>query len=179
MPSWARILSLVSVLWFNKPCKCRPEIRYAHIFLSYLHFRQTTTQIDVDFWTTKCTRCPDALDQLNELAADERYKKVQFVSIVCDSCDGARNIIDKEDSPRWDKVSHFFMDYEHKEEAKKILGFKQVPFYVVLDDKGEIVQMGSKKQIDFDNIPGMEQPTVVDEQEKKQGDGFEVLDLDF
>lgn len=71
------------------------------------------------------------------------------------------------------------MDYEHKEEAKKILGFKQVPFYVVLDDKGEIVQMGSKKQIDFDNIPGMEQPTVVDEQEKKQDDGFEVLDLDF
>eukprot|EP00985_Skeletonema_marinoi_P006936 scaffold3030_cov106-Skeletonema_marinoi.AAC.4 len=132
----------------------------------------------IDFWTTKCTRCPDALDQLNELATDERYKKVKFASIVCDSCDGARNIIDKEDSPRWDKVSHFFMDHDHKEEAKKILGFKQVPFYVVLDENGEIVQMGSKKQIDFDNIPGMEKPKDVEEG-RKEGDAFEIMDLDF
>ena len=36
-----------------------------------------------------------------------------------------------------------------------MLGFKQVPFYVVLNGKGEIVQMGSKKHIDFDNLPGM------------------------
>eukprot|EP00985_Skeletonema_marinoi_P025320 scaffold18506_cov60-Skeletonema_marinoi.AAC.1 len=110
----------------------------------------------IDFWTTKCTRCPDALDQLNELAADERYKKVKFASIVCDSCDGARNIIDKEDSPRWDKV----------------------PFYVVLDENGEIIQMGSKKQIDFDNIPGMEKPKDVEEG-RKEGDAFEIMDLDF
>ena len=153
----------------------RTEI--AQMFLPYLHFLSNDS-IAVDFWTTKCTRCPDALDQLNELAADERYKKVKFASIVCDSCDGARNIIDKEDSPRWDKVSHFFMDHDHKEEAKKILGFKQVPFYVVLDENGEIVQMGSKKQIDFDNIPGMEKPKDVEEG-RKEGDAFEIMDLDF
>lgn len=143
-------------------------------FCIFIYFL-TNYRNDVDFWTTKCTNCPDALDQLNELAADERYKKVKFASIVCDSCDGARNIIDKEDSPRWDKVSHFFMDHDHKEEAKKILGFKQVPFYVVVDDKGEIVQMGSKKQIDFDNIPGMEKP----KDDMREGGAFEILDLDF
>ena len=134
---------------------------------------------NVDFWTTKCTRCPNALDQLNELAADERYQKVKFASIVCDSCDGARNIIDKEDKPRWEKVSHFFMDHDHKEEAKKILGFKQVPFYVVLNANGDIVQMGSKKQIDFDNLPGMEKPKVEEEERKEEGGAFEILDLDF
>eukprot|EP00571_Detonula_confervacea_P014711 CAMPEP_0172298464 /NCGR_PEP_ID=MMETSP1058-20130122/1112_1 /TAXON_ID=83371 /ORGANISM="Detonula confervacea, Strain CCMP 353" /LENGTH=171 /DNA_ID=CAMNT_0013007739 /DNA_START=57 /DNA_END=572 /DNA_ORIENTATION=- len=138
----------------------------------------------IDFWTTKCTNCPDALDNLNDLAADERYKNVKFSSICLDSCDGARNIIDKDDSPRWDKVSHFFMDHEHKEEAKKILGFKQVPFYVVLNEEGEIVQMGSKKYIDFDNLPGMVYPKVEEEknefaEEKKEGGAFEILDLDF
>ena len=140
----------------------------------------------IDFWTTKCTNCPDALDKLNNLAKDERYKNVKFASICCgtgSSSDESRNIIEKEDSPRWDKVSHFFMDLESKEEAKKILGFKQVPFYVVLNDEGEIVQMGSKKYIDFDNLPGMEQPEeVIAGEEKKDdddGEGFAILDLDF
>lgn len=146
------------------------------------HTAQTT-----DFWTTRCTNCPDALDELNDLAADERYKNVKFASICCDSCDGARNIIEKDDSPRWDRVSHFFMDQENKEEAKKILGFKQVPFYVVLNEEGDIVQMGSKKYIDFDNLPGMIQPKSeeegkqgsVEEEKKEESSAFEILDLDF
>eukprot|EP00579_Thalassiosira_antarctica_P005215 CAMPEP_0201893284 /NCGR_PEP_ID=MMETSP0902-20130614/38312_1 /ASSEMBLY_ACC=CAM_ASM_000551 /TAXON_ID=420261 /ORGANISM="Thalassiosira antarctica, Strain CCMP982" /LENGTH=169 /DNA_ID=CAMNT_0048425021 /DNA_START=52 /DNA_END=561 /DNA_ORIENTATION=+ len=136
----------------------------------------------IDFWTTKCTNCPEALDKLNDLAADERYRNVKFASICCDSGDGARNIIDKDDIPRWGKVSHFSMDHEHKEEAKKILGFKQVPFYVVLNEEGEIVQMGSKKYIDFDNLPGMTQQKVEElkfAEEKKDDGAFEILDLDF
>jgi thiol-disulfide isomerase/thioredoxin len=132
----------------------------------------------VDFWTTKCTNCPDALDKLNDLAADERYKSVKFASICCDSCDGAREIIEKNDSPRWDKVSHFFMDHEHKEEAKQILGFRQVPFYVVLNEEGEIVQTGSEKHIDFDKLPGMTQPQQKEE-ERNLDDAFQILDLDF
>jgi hypothetical protein len=73
------------------------------------------------------------------------------------------------------------MDHEHKEEAKKILGFKQVPFYVVLDQEGEIVQMGSKKFIDFEHLPGMIEP------QQEKGDRFstednvnvfQILDLD-
>lgn len=135
-----------------------------------------------DFWTTKCTNCPDALDNLNDLAADERYKDVKFVSICCDSCDGARDIIEKNDRPRWHRVSHFFMDHEHKEEAKRILGFKQVPFYVVLNKEGEIVQTGSKKYINFNNLPGMVQPKVERNafgEENKEDGAFEILDLDF
>ena len=153
----------------------------------YTYFSHLSFAFVIDFWTTKCTNCPDALDKLNNLAKDERYKNVKFASICCGtgtSSDESRNIIEKEDSPRWDKVSHFFMDLESKEEAKKILGFKQVPFYVVLNDEGEIVQMGSKKYIDFDNLPGMEQPEeVVTSEEKKDdnndGEGFAILDLDF
>ena len=78
----------------------------------------------LDFWTTKCTRCPDALDKLDKMANDPKYDDVQFVSICCDKLDGARDIIEKDDDLRWQNVDHYFMDKQDKEEAKKILGFQ-------------------------------------------------------
>lgn len=76
-----------------------------------------------------------------------------------------------------------------------MLGFKQVPFYVVLNVKGEIVQMGTKKHIDFDILPGMIPDVLeVTVNEKKEGrlgmssptsatdevfQAFQVDDLDF
>ena len=71
------------------------------------------------------------------------------------------------------------MDHENKEKAKELLGFKQVPFYVVLNEEGDIVQMGSKKKIDFDNLPGMEPLKVAEEETKEENGAFEILDLDF
>ena len=74
------------------------------------------------------------------------------------------------------------MDREHKEEAKRVLGFGRVPFYVVLNEYGDIVQMGSKKHIDFDNLPGMVQSKKDDSSEEKKEDGdgaFQIFDLDF
>ena len=103
-------------------------------------------------------RCPAALDNLNSMADKPEYSNVTFNSIVLDECDGARNIIEKENEPRWSNLHHYYMDKEFKETAKAALGFNQVPFYVVLDDKGNIVQKGSKKQIDFDAIPGVVRP---------------------
>ena len=169
---------------------------FLYIILPHGHVARVCMRRGIDFWTTRCTVCPVALDNLNGLAGDERYKHVTFASICCVSCDGARNIIERDDNPRWDKISHYFMDHEYKELAKGILGFKRVPFYVVLNTDGNIVQMGSKKQIDFNNIPGMVQPPnmfhVHDvEEEKKKGSlgmasptavdekAFQIFDLDF
>mmetsp|Transcript_11620 Transcript_11620/g.16709 ORF Transcript_11620/g.16709 Transcript_11620/m.16709 type:complete len:165 (-) Transcript_11620:72-566(-) len=117
----------------------------------------------IDFWTTRCTQCPDALDQLDTLASQSDYQNVHFVSICCDRCDGAREILEEKDELRWNNIHHYYMDPESKEVAKKQLGFQQVPFYVILNDRGEIVQKGSKKQIDLDNVPGrvvMKKPVV-------------------
>jgi hypothetical protein len=36
------------------------------------------------------------------------------------------------------------MEERDKERAKAILGFQSVPFYVVLNEQGEIMQMGNK-----------------------------------
>ena len=96
-----------------------------------------------------------ALDKLDSMAKDSKYANVQFVSICCDQLDGARNIIEKDDDLRWQNVSHFFMESRDKEEAKRMLGFKSVPFYVVLNESGEITQLGNEKAVDFDIVPGV------------------------
>jgi len=90
------------------------------------------------------------------LAQQPEYSGIEFSSIVLDECDGARNIIETPDNaPRWNSMHHYYMDKQHKEHAKESLGFNQVPFYVILNENGEIVQKGNKRQIDFDNIPGI------------------------
>jgi thiol-disulfide isomerase/thioredoxin len=115
----------------------------------------------IDFWTTKCTKCPDALDKLDDMAGDPKYQEVQFISICCDRLDGARDIIEKEDDLRWQNIHHYFMSKDDKETAKKLLGFKNVPFYVVLDDEGNIQQSGDGKQVDFDDVPGIVRPETL------------------
>lgn len=116
-----------------------------------------------DFWTTKCTRCPDALDKLESMAQDPKYENVRFVSICCDKLDGARDIIERENDLRWQHVDHYYMDSIHKEQAKKILGFKSVPFYVVVDEMGGIQQKGNERAVDFDDVPGVVRPEPVPE----------------
>lgn len=141
----------------------------------------------IDFWTTKCTQCPDALDKLDMMAQDPRYKDVQFISICCDKLDGARNIIEKEDDLRWQNVNHYFMEKRDKEMAKKILGFQQVPFYVVMDENGSITQSGSGRHVDFDEVPGVVRPepslnessTESDVDSEDFGDMCVDFELDF
>lgn len=82
------------------------------------------------------------MDKLDQLATD--YPDITFVSICCDSLDGAREILQRSDEPRWAAVQHFFMERAHKEVAKKLLGFSSVPFYVVLDEEGGMVEKGNK-----------------------------------
>jgi thiol-disulfide isomerase/thioredoxin len=115
----------------------------------------------IDFWTTKCVRCPDALDKMNKIAEEIGTENVQFLSVVCGDQDGARNIIEKPDeSPRWGSINHFYASNEVKEAAKAALEFKQVPFYVVLNEKGEIVKKGGGKDVDIqkesEGLLGME-----------------------
>jgi len=126
----------------------------------------------IDFWTTRCTQCPEALDKLDDMAQDPKYKDVQFISICCDKLDGARDIIERDDDLRWQNVNHYFMDKEDKETAKKLLGFKQVPFYVVMDENGSITQSGNGRQVDFEEVPGVVRP----QPEFESNSPVEILD---
>ncbi|CAB9524190.1 alkyl hydroperoxide reductase Thiol specific antioxidant Mal allergen [Seminavis robusta] len=140
----------------------------------------------IDFWTTRCTRCPDALDKLDKLAQDPQYNEIKFISICCDQLDGAREIIEKDNDPRWSHIAHYFMAPNDKETAKKVLGFKSVPFYVVLDKTGNIVQKGGASKVDFDNVPGI--LVIEEDKENSKPDQiagapeeqvFMLEDLDF
>ena len=112
------------------------------------------------------------------MAQDPRYKNVHFVSICCDKLDGAREILEKHDDLRWNHISHYFMEPNDKNVAKQILGFSSVPFYVIVNDHGEITQKGGSKAIDFDNVPNMEEDkeNVGPEVEERV---FVMDDLDF
>lgn len=126
----------------------------------------------IDFWTTKCVKCPSALDKLNGMAMN--HPDEQFVSICCDSLDGAREILERDDELRWSRVQHFFMSKEDKEAAKKMLGFKQVPFYVVLGEDGQLLEKGN--HVDLHQY-------LADKENVAQGnaeeDVFVIDDLDF
>lgn len=133
-----------------------------HLSSVFLYFPST------DIWTTRCTRCPAALDKLNEMASSDNDdansdNRIQFVSICCDKLDGAREILDRDSTPRWNNMRHFFMDHEHKERAKQLLGFKQVPFYIVFDDTGAMLFSGSKlpNLVDLLNRKKKEESTLL------------------
>ena len=46
----------------------------------------------VDFWTTKCVRCPAAMDRLND-EAEHMSEKAVFVSCALSQGDGNREIV--------------------------------------------------------------------------------------
>lgn len=112
----------------------------------------------VDFWTTKCTRCPAALDKLQLMS--QQYPQISFISICCDSLDGAREILERDDELKWQGIPHYYMATEYKEEAKQMFGFKTVPFYVFVNAYGLITQMGGPSKIDFNDLPGESTPTI-------------------
>ena len=104
----------------------------------------------IDLWTTRCTRCPAALDTLNQFADDVSgiaTSNIQCISICCgDRLDGAREIIEATKMPRWGAVQHYFMSYNDKERLKQLLNFRQVPFYVVFHCSGALLYAGHQKK---------------------------------
>mmetsp|Transcript_15969 Transcript_15969/g.17743 ORF Transcript_15969/g.17743 Transcript_15969/m.17743 type:complete len:129 (+) Transcript_15969:231-617(+) len=83
------------------------------------------------------------------MAMDPNFLSLEFISICIDNLDGAREIIEENDELKWQNISHYYMDFESKEEAKRSLEFNSVPFYVMLDEHGNIIQKGGEKQVSF------------------------------
>ena len=64
-----------------------------------------------------------------------------------------------------------------------MLGFKQVPFYVVMDENGEITQSGSGRQVDFHEVPGVVRPEPDQNESMSESDAdsedFDEMGVDF
>ncbi|GMH58810.1 hypothetical protein TL16_g02690 [Triparma laevis f. inornata] len=123
-----------------------------------------------DFWTTKCTRCPAALDKLHSLTTNPLYSNYTILSIVCDSLDPAREILHSSKAVKWPNIRHLYTNIDSKEAAKKHYGFNQVPFYVVYED-GEVKEASNK--VDFAALVAPKH-----EEEKKEDREF-CMDEDF
>ncbi len=103
----------------------------------------------LDFWTSKCVKCPAALAKLNEEAAD-MGGDVLFVSCALSQGDGnidtVRSLLADED---WGNLTHTFMHMEAKEKAKTAFGFAAVPFYVIVSKDGAVLGKGDPKTTDY------------------------------
>jgi hypothetical protein len=87
----------------------------------------------IDFWTTKCTRCPAALTKLNGEAGLAENDDVVFLSCALSQGDGNYEVAaDLVCDGSFDALTHVFMDVAVKETAKSAFGFTSVPFYVVV-----------------------------------------------
>jgi thiol-disulfide isomerase/thioredoxin len=99
-----------------------------------LHAFRAGKVMVIDFWHTKCTRCPAALEKLNNMAesyADEA-EAVMFVGCALSQGDGNKDIVVDMVDGEWENLTHIFISIEQKEIAKKALGFTAVPFVAVI-----------------------------------------------
>ena len=93
----------------------------------------------IDFWTTKCTRCPAALEKLNSEAGLAENADIVFVSCALSQGDGNYAVAaDLVCEGSFDEMTHCFMEEAVKEAAKATFGFTSVPFYVVVDQVTKI-----------------------------------------
>ena len=119
----------------------------------------------VEFWHTKCTRCPAALQRMEEQAAEGAKAKVMekevsskeagatpsTLYLACalstsptDDAGERRRVEDLlEDGEAFPHLMHAFMTFAQKEEAKKRFGFTAVPHCVILDADGAVGFSGS------------------------------------
>jgi hypothetical protein len=90
---------------------------------------------------------------IDNSSGDDDKKLVQFVSICCgDSIDGAREIIEATQVPRWNAMRHYFMAFDDKERAKQLLNFRTVPFYFIFDRHGNMIFSGNKMPENCDTL---------------------------
>ncbi|CAN0262824.1 unnamed protein product [Ectocarpus fasciculatus] len=108
-----------------------------------------------DFWTTRCTNCPAALDALNSIALVR--PSVAFVAVNIDDAGAARELISQAASEgRWTSLAHVHLGEDEKERAKDILGMRTVPFYVVVGEDGKVLRHGSAKTLPLKTVESLD-----------------------
>ncbi|CAM9645085.1 unnamed protein product, partial [Laminaria digitata] len=99
-----------------------------------------------DFWTTRCTNCPAALDSLDAIA--RKRPSVTFVGVNIDDAGAAKDLVSKAAlQGRWTSLTHAHISEDDKEKAKNILGMRTVPFYVVVGQDGRVLRHGNAKAL--------------------------------
>ena len=95
-----------------------------------------------DFWTTRCPRCPAALDALNTFAGgwDQKERPTLFLSICCGSGtqDDEEAGQDAVEEGEWHELTHAYVTADTKQVCKDAFGFAAVPYYVISSKDGRV-----------------------------------------
>ena len=106
----------------------------------------------LDFWHTKCVRCPAALAKLDAKAASGKHAGVVFaacaLSLGENSMEDTKQLLEDD----LENLTHLFMSTEEKEVAKAEFGFTAVPFCVVFDAGGSVLYTGDPMAVDFGTV---------------------------
>jgi thiol-disulfide isomerase/thioredoxin len=118
---------------------------------------RTLTTLDVlragrplvlDFWNTRCVKCPTALAKMDSLAS-KLSASVTFVA--CALSLGSQSTIDdvEELAGVFPNLEHVYMDFDTKERVKKALNFTSLPFALAYDANTNIICKGDPMSVDF------------------------------
>eukprot|EP00611_Tribonema_gayanum_P031185 TRINITY_DN8916_c0_g1_i1.p1 TRINITY_DN8916_c0_g1~~TRINITY_DN8916_c0_g1_i1.p1 ORF type:complete len:268 (+),score=42.23 TRINITY_DN8916_c0_g1_i1:72-806(+) len=102
----------------------------------------------LDFWTTRCTRCPSALNKLDAAAAAGATPNVAFISVNLDDFEAARALT----AGKWTNMLHVAVDEGAREVLKERLGMQAVPFYVLVSRGGLILASGAPKDVPVEHL---------------------------
>lgn len=102
----------------------------------------------LDFWNTRCVKCPSALAKIDSLA----FKFSESVTFVaCALSLGSQSTIEdvEELVEAFPNLEHVYMDFDTKERVKKALNFTSLPFAVACDSNATIICQGDPMNADF------------------------------
>ena len=114
----------------------------------------------IDFWTTRCVKCPAALSHLDAEAL--KHPAVTFASCALSlglADQGTQAQVLELCRGQWANLSHLYMSVEEKEKAKKQFGFKAVPFCVAFAADGKVLYTGDPAKLDFGAVFGGGEPS--------------------
>ncbi|MEM6805215.1 MAG: TlpA disulfide reductase family protein, partial [Bacteroidota bacterium] len=96
----------------------------------------------IDFWATYCAPCISEMMVSNDMHDQYTEKSVVFIYLCIDG---------KKRQTKWDKIvngrglkgHHIQLSDTQSNELMKALGFTAVPFYLILDQDGKLIEQGS------------------------------------
>ena len=112
----------------------------------------------LDFWHTRCVKCPEAITRLDAKAAQHPGVTFAACALSLGSEDeGTQEQVLELLQDQWENMKHLYMTVEEKELAKKQFGFKAVPFCVVFGADGSVLFQGDPSAVDLSTVFDAEQ----------------------
>ncbi|NGM90352.1 TlpA family protein disulfide reductase, partial [Parapusillimonas sp. SGNA-6] len=103
--------------------------------------------IYIDFWATWCGPCIQEIPSLKKLEHDYADKKIVFVSISMDRERDRQKWIDFVRKEKLEGIQ-VWLDAANNKQISQAFNILQIPRFVLLDDKGQIVDANAPRPSD-------------------------------